>query len=185
MTRTTAFLLSAALLAVGPVQAQTSAPASGLSRGLQSDQPMDVSSEAFERVESRCQTILTGNVEILQGQNRLRSPRLDVFYSPSARAGSNACGDDVARIEATGPVYYVTPQQNARGDAATFLGPEEQIIMTGNVVLTQGQDVLTGQRLVVNTRTNDARMEAGGGRVRAVIFPSNRPPAAPAAAPAG
>lgn len=143
--------------------------------GLQGDQPMDVSSDSFERVESRCLLIMNGSVEIVQGTNRLRAPRLDIHYN---RNGSS-CSDDVDRIEAQGPVYYVTPTQNARGNAATFNGAAETITMTGDVVLTQGRDVLTGQRLVFNTRTNDARLEAGGsGRVRAVIYNNGRPAAA-------
>jgi len=177
-----ATLLTTALLLGGATQAQ--APASP-GRGLQGDQPMDISSDSFDRQETRCLLVMSGNVEVLQGGNRLRAPRLDIYY----KQGGGACSQDVDRIQAQGPVYYVTPTQNARGDAATFDGDAERIVMTGNVVLTQDRDVLTGNRLTFNTRTNDARMESGGGngRVRAVIFPSQtrRPAAPPAPRPAG
>ncbi len=166
-------------LALGLSGAASAQPAPGPGVGLQGDQPMDASSESFERVESRCLLVMTGAVEIVQGQNRLRAPRLDIYYKQGAGSGQSRCADDVDRIVAQGPVFYVTPTQNARGNAATFDGDAETITMTGDVVLTQGRDVLTGNRLVFNTRTNDARMESGGGsgRVRAVIFPNstNRP----------
>ncbi len=182
MKRVSALVLTAVLSLAGAGQAQ---PTRGAGPGLQGDQPMDVTADEFDRRNGGCLLVMTGNVEILQGGNRLRSPRLDVTYKPGAAGGG--CSDQTDRIQAQGPVYYVTPTQNARGDAATFDGDAETIVMTGNVILTQGRDVLTGARLTFNTRTNDARMESGGGsgRVRAVIFPSGRPAAATPARPAG
>jgi lipopolysaccharide export system protein LptA len=47
-------------------------------------------------------------------------------------------------------------------------------------VLRQGQNVATGDRLTVNTRTNDSRLEAanpgtGPNRVRSVLYPESTP----------
>lgn len=182
MKRLAALTLAGSLALTGAAGAQI---ASG-GVGLQGDQPMDATAEAFERVEGQCLVVMTGNVEVVQGANRLRSPRLDVHYTRPAAGGR--CGQDVDRIVAAGPVYYVTPTQNARGDNALFNAADDRIVMTGNVVLTQGRDVLTGERLIVNTRTNDAAMQNGGGngRVRAVIFPNaaRRPAGQAAPAPA-
>ena len=47
------------------------------------------------------------------------------------------------------------------------------VTLTGNVVVTQGQDVLRGQRLVVDLTSGVSRMESGGGRVEG-LFQSNR-----------
>lgn len=172
-------LLGIGLALALPAAALAQIASPGPGPGLQGDQPMDASADSFDRRNGGCLLVMTGSVEIVQGANRLRAPRLDIFYKPGAGGGQSRCGDDVDRIVAAGPVFYVTPTQNARGNGATFDGDAETITMTGDVVLTQGRDVLTGNRLVFNTRTNDARMESGGGsgRVRAVIFPNstNRP----------
>jgi lipopolysaccharide export system protein LptA len=57
--------------------------------------------------------------------------------------------------------------QNATGDRADFDMPTNTIIISGNVVVTKGQDVLRGQRLVVNMTDGVSRVE--GGRVDALI----------------
>jgi lipopolysaccharide export system protein LptA len=45
------------------------------------------------------------------------------------------------------------------------------VVVTGDVILTQGKNVLTGNRLVYNVRTESARMEGGNGRVQGVFYP--------------
>jgi lipopolysaccharide export system protein LptA len=47
---------------------------------------------------------------------------------------------------------------------------QDTVTMTGNVVLTQGPNVVRGERLVVNLKSKQGRME--GGRVQTLITPS-------------
>jgi lipopolysaccharide export system protein LptA len=44
------------------------------------------------------------------------------------------------------------------------------ITMSGDVILTQGQNVVHGERLIVNLKTKEGRIE--GGRVQTLIAPS-------------
>ncbi len=81
-------------------------------------------------------------------------------------------------MEADGYVYYVTPQQRVRGDAAVYDVASETIIITGDVVAVQGQNVLRGKRLVINAKTGDAQMQSANahgpqraGRARGVFYP--------------
>ena len=87
-------------------------------------------------------------------------------------SGLNTSGE--SRIEASGNVYFVTPEQTIRGDRAVYTTADDMIVVTGDVILTQGQNVLTGSRLTYNVRTETARIEAGGqGRIRGVFYPSS------------
>lgn len=178
-------VLAAALMAGTAAFAQSIAPNSG----IQGDAPLDISSESFAYDGGACRVTYTGNVEMIQGQSRMRSPRVDAYYprlAPAQAGGSARCGAEVERIEAAGPVFYVTPEQQARGNHGVFTAANDTIVLTGDVVLTQGQNVMTGARAVMNTRTRDARVESGAnnGRVRSVLFP-DRTQARPAqAAPA-
>jgi lipopolysaccharide export system protein LptA len=108
---------------------------------------------------------LRGRAEVVQGRNRLRADTID---------GTIASGD-LTRVEASGNVYFVTPDQTIRGDRAVYTFATDEVVVTGDVILTQGQNVLTGGRLVYNTRTESARMEGGagsnGGRIRGVFHP--------------
>ena len=106
---------------------------------------------------------LRGAVELVQGQNRFRA---------DAMSGLQQQSD--SRIEATGNVYFVTPTQTIRGDRATYTTANDQIVVTGDVILTQGQNVMTGSRLTYNVRTETARIDGGqSGRVRGVFYPSS------------
>lgn len=109
---------------------------------------------------------LIGRAEFYQGQNRLRADRVD-FYTGQ--------GGGLDRAEARGNVYYVTPDQTLRGDRAVYTAANDTLILTGDVILTQGDNVLTGGRVTYNVRTGTARMEgaggSSGGRVQGVFHP--------------
>ena len=106
---------------------------------------------------------LRGRAELTQGENRIRADRIE---------GSISNGD-LTRVEATGGVYFVTPEQTIRGDRAVYTPANDTIVLTGDVILTQGENVMTGGRLTYNTRTESAQMDGGGqnGRVQGVFYP--------------
>ena len=86
---------------------------------------------------------------------------------------------NIRRIEARGGVTVITKDQNASGDLGVYDLNAKTITLTGNVVVSQGQNVIHGERVVVDTVTGNARVEfnnQGGGatpsRVRALIQPS-------------
>lgn len=106
---------------------------------------------------------LRGRAELTQGTNRLRADAIQGFTN----------NGDLTRVEASGNVYFVTPDQNMRGNRAVYNLADGTVVVTGDVVLTQGQNVLTGGRLVYNVRTETARIEGAGNRVRGVFYPSN------------
>lgn len=104
---------------------------------------------------------LRGRAELTQGGNRLRA---DAITGVTANS-------DLSRVEAVGNVYFVTPDQSMRGDRAVYTLGNGEVVVTGDVILTQGKNVLTGNRLVYNVRTETARMEGGNGRVQGVFYP--------------
>lgn len=106
---------------------------------------------------------LRGRAEVTQGSNRLRANGIRGFTA----------NGDLSRIEATGDVYFVTPDQSMKGDRAVYTLGDGNVVVTGDVILTQGKSVLTGSRLVYNVRTQTARIEGGGGhgRVQGVFYP--------------
>lgn len=110
---------------------------------------------------------LRGAAEVLQGDNRLRADAIDGASSDGA----------LQRVEASGNVYFVTPTQTIRGDRAVYTLGNGEVVVSGDVVLTQGRNVLTGGRLVYNVRTEQARMEGApragsGSRIQGVMYPS-------------
>ncbi|RAK57077.1 LptA/OstA family protein [Phenylobacterium deserti] len=164
-------------------------PALGQQLGQNAKGPVDIAADELVANNNECSSTWRGNVEALQDTARLRS---DVLIAIMQKAGSNpgkpggGCGD-LTRMEAKGNVYYVTPQQRVRGDNAVYDAAGETLTITGDVIAVQGQNVLRGGRMVVNTRTGEGQMESAGkgrnrpNRVRGVFYPQQQQASAPAA----
>jgi lipopolysaccharide export system protein LptA len=174
----TRILLAAAALAAlvtAPLAAQQTERAPGAG-------PLDISADRGEVFDAEGRVVYTGDVNVIRGAARLRADRVEAFFSRSQGGGFS----DLERIVATGDVFYVTPNEIARGDRGVYDLTLGQITLTGSVVLTQGCNVSTGEELVADLDGRESRLSSGGAdqRVRSVFFnedeagsdPSDCPP---------
>jgi lipopolysaccharide export system protein LptA len=186
----------AAVATLGGFGAGLHAMAQGRSGPLSgSGGPIDISADELEVVDADRRAVWRGNVEAKQGESRMRTPVLNVFFAPKAGApaasasnsGGGVAGQNwgaIERMEAEGPVYYVTPTQSARGDHGTYIAASDTITLTGNVVVSQEKNVLQGEKLVIETKTGRSTMVSNAqgrnasGRVRGVFYPNSSKPAA-------
>jgi lipopolysaccharide export system protein LptA len=156
--------------------------------------PIDITADTAEVSNARCVAIWRGAAEAIQEKTHLRADTITVYSRPKAGAGGDgqtACGG-ADRIEADGHVYYMTLDQNARGDHAVYFQNRDEIVITGDVVVVQGLNVARGSKLTIKVSTHEATMSAAAsgagksGRVRAVFYPdkTNTAPGADQAAPA-
>jgi lipopolysaccharide export system protein LptA len=71
-------------------------------------------------------------------------------------------GTKITRIYARGDVVINSDQdQTTTGDLADYDVPGQMVTVSGNVVLTQGKNVLKGDRLVINLTTGESRFDPG------------------------
>jgi lipopolysaccharide export system protein LptA len=155
------------------------------------DQPIQIEAATLEVRDKIKQATFSGDVQVVQGATTMKCQTLVVFYGQEVGIGANApaqagakpaamptSAQNIRKIEARGGVTVVTKDQNASGDLGVYDLKSKTITLTGNVVVSQGQDVIHGERVVVDTITGDARVEstnAGGAapsRVRALIQPN-------------
>ena len=185
-------------VAAAPPPAAVSSGAPGLTPGTSND-PIDITSEGVEVIQPQRLTIFKGNVEETQGTQRLRTPELRVYYKAKQQVagqaapggGSSPFGADqtggIDHIEAAGPVYYITPSQNARGDYMTYVKDTDVITLTGHVVLAQGKSVAKGDKLIMYRATGQNQLisdspQTAAGRVRVILYPQQQAAAGPAPA---
>ena len=143
-----------------------------------SNAPIDITAAENEVQTAKCLAIWRGAVEALQGDSRLRSDTLTVYQAPKGvdASGQQSCGA-IQKIVADGHVYYVTPDQHARGDHAVYVAADDQIVLTGDVIVVRGNDVARGDRLIINVTTKQFTLQSdttGAGapkRVRGVFYP--------------
>ena len=85
----------------------------------------------------------------------------------------------IKRLEARGGVVVTQKEQTATGETGVFDMKTNTVTLTGNVVMTQGQNVLRGDRLVVDLTSGVSRVESGKngqGRVQGLFQPGSAGP---------
>ena len=135
-----------------------------------SNEPIQIEADKLEVRDPEKLAIYTGNVKVRQGVTLLEAPELRVFYTGEGDGEQGAPGSKVSRIEAGPTVTVSNEDQTASGSRAILDMEQDMITMTGSVVLTQGPNIVRGERLVVNLKTKLGSME--GGRVQTLITPS-------------
>jgi lipopolysaccharide export system protein LptA len=157
-------VLLAALLGAGRAAAQ-SGEAQVSFGGVRQDPtlPVEVTSEELAIDQEDGTATFTGDVLVTQGALRLTAPRLRVVYSED-RAG-------IEEVHATGGVTLVNGPEAAESREATYTVGSGAVVMTGDVLLTQGEAALSGDALEIDLVTGTGRMR---GRVRSLFRTDGR-----------
>jgi lipopolysaccharide export system protein LptA len=207
------WLLLVAVLAAAPALAAPPQPSKGPPNALQGfsqnrNEPVHIEAATLEVRDKQKEATFSGDVHVVQGDTDLRCKTLVVFYeggpgSPSpaptkspappadnktltaAEAGPNG-EQRIKRLEARGGVTVTQKDQTATGALGIFDMKTNTVTLTGNVVMTQGKNVLRGDRLVVNLTSGVSRVESGkngSGRVQGLFLPGNGAPVLPGGSP--
>jgi lipopolysaccharide export system protein LptA len=138
--------------------------------------PLDIEADHVDVYDAERRIVWRGNVNAVQGTSSIRARQIEVFYTgqgrgPGAAEGNGMAGwGDIDRIVATEDVFYITPTQRARGQRGVYTLADETIVLTGDVIITQGENVISAARFVTNLATGNSSWESGEGeRVRAVL----------------
>jgi len=124
--------------------------------------PVEVTADNLSVSQSDGTAEFTGNVLIGQGEMRLAAPRVLVIYLQDESG--------IERLQATGGVTLVSGEDAAEASEASYNVVTGMIEMQGDVLLVQGPNAVSGDRLFVDTRAGTARMS---GRVKTVLQPEN------------
>jgi len=140
------------------------------------DKPVRIQAASLEVRNKDKVATFSGDVHVTQGDTNLRCKILMVFYEddptrnamPTAQPGPGG-QQRIRRMEGRGGVVVTQKDQVATGDAGEFDMQTNTVTLTGNVVVTRGQDVLRGQRLVVDLTNGVSRVDSGRGRVELLV----------------
>ncbi|MCO5131963.1 MAG: LPS ABC transporter substrate-binding protein LptA [Xanthobacteraceae bacterium] len=184
------------LLAVAAgAEARAQGAMSGVPNAMQGfsqnrNEPIRIEAAALEMVDKKKEATFSGDVKVVQGDTTMKAQSLVVFYDAkdSAHPGGKdkAAGkaaiksaspgpggsSSIRRLEARGGVVVTQKEQVVTGDLAVFDPRANLITMKGNVVLTQCKNVLRGDRLLVNMTTGVSRVESDSGRVQGLFIQS-------------
>ncbi|QOZ30403.1 LptA/OstA family protein [Bradyrhizobium sp. CCBAU 53421] len=170
------------------------------------DQPVQIEAAVLEMRDKKKEATFSGNVKVVQGDTTMTSKVLVVFYEdkstqpPASAPGASAPkapppqsatpgpagASSIKRLEAKGDVVVTQKDQVVTGTTAIFDTKTNLITMLGGsgsqVVLTQCQNVVRGDRLLVDMTTGVSRVESDTGRVQAMVVQGQDCGGAPAPA---
>ena len=199
MRRTSLTLLTAAMLGLSGASLHAQNAPQGPPNALQGfsqnrDQPVHIEAATLEVRDKQKQATFSGDVRVKQGDTGLRCKSLVVFYeqdgetadqSKTLQAATPGPGGEqrIKRLEARGGVIVTQKEQTATGDLGIFDMKSNTVTLTGNpVVMTQGQNVLRGEKLVVDLTSGTSRVESNKGsqgRVQGLFLPGSNGPEKP------
>jgi lipopolysaccharide export system protein LptA len=145
------------------------------------DKPVQIEAASLEVRDKDKIATFSGDVNVTQGDTNMKCKSLLVFYDQdnktsagmkSAQPGPGG-SSSIKRLEAKGGVIVTQKDQIATGETGIFDMKSNTITLAGKVTVTQGQNILRGDRLVVDITTGAARVESGGGRVQGLFVPSS------------
>jgi lipopolysaccharide export system protein LptA len=163
--------------------------------------PIDVTADQLEMVDAEHLAIWRGNVEAVQNGSRLVADTINVYFQGKSNApkptqtvnpragGVASVGSDWGAVDhmiADGHVFFVSENQTARGNHAVYELTPDTITMTGDVVVVQGDNVVKGDKLVIQVKTGHADIISNATgrnkpeRVRGVFYNAQSAPAQPA-----
>ena len=134
-----------------------------------SNDPVQVDATVLEITEKDKQriSVFSGNVVVTRGKTVLKAEKIMLFSDLD-----NKTAEGFTRIEATGGVYVSSDEQTVTGKTAVVDMKSQTITVSGGVVLSQGTNVITGSRLLVNLATGQARVEQEAGKqIRGIFTP--------------
>jgi lipopolysaccharide export system protein LptA len=186
--RCTAFAAAIAVPAMPASAAQSSSK--GIPNALQGfsqnrGQPVKIEATSLEIRDKEKVAKFTGNVKVVQGDTTMRCKSLVVFYEQQQTAGSVKAASpgpggaqQIRRLEARGGVTVTQKEQTATGETGVFDMKSNTVTLVGNVVVSQGPNVMRGDRLVVDLTTGVSRVDSGKshGPVRMLIQQQRQSP---------
>jgi lipopolysaccharide export system protein LptA len=187
--------------AIGASEAAAQSSAQGVPNAMQGfsqnrDQPIQIEAATLEMRDKKKEATFAGNVKVVQGDTTMTSKTLVVSYesataaaAPAAPAGGGKAAktapiqsatpgpggsSSIRKLEAKGNVVVTQKDQVVTGETAVFDTKANLITMLGGVVLTQCKNVLRGDRLLVDMTTGVSRVESDSGRVQGLFIQSGQ-----------
>ena len=148
------------------------------------DKPIRIDAQSLEVRDKDKAATFAGNVKVVQGDTTMYCKVLVVSYEQNQggpkpaqmKAASPGPGgsSSISRLDAKGGVRVEQKDQVVTGDTGIFDAKSNLITVNGNVVLTQQQNVLKGDKLIVDMTTGVSRVESTSGRGVSGLFNTSK-----------
>jgi lipopolysaccharide export system protein LptA len=125
-----------------------------------SKEPIDITGDTAEFQDK--EAVWTGNVRVVQGETILTTERLEATLSDEG---------DFETITAIGAVRYSNGKEAITGERAVFNDGARTIVITENVIVTQGKQIMSAGKITYWIDTGKVLFTPEAGkRIRGLFF---------------
>lgn len=145
--------------------------------GIDRESPIEIVSDRLDAYNDKRIVVFSGNAVATQDGLTIRSDRLTLHYKDQQKPASRSSGESGAagnleRVEAKGHVIITQGERVVTGDEAVFEQDSQKITMTGSATMSEGANIIRGDRIIVFLNENRGVVEsAENKRVSATIYP--------------
>ncbi len=139
-----------------------------------SSAPINVEADHMISTEKTGSVVFKGNVDAKQGDIRIRSDELTVYYTKADKKNEKdgkKVTQTVEKLVCEGNVEVTRQEWLGTGKKMIYLSEERQVILLGNAKAWQGQNVVTGGKIIYYL--DEGRSEVIGGRTSTTLAGSD------------
>lgn len=140
---------------------------------LAEDSPINIEANHMTSTEKSNSVIFTGDVDATQADVRIRSDKMTVYYTPKEAApkkktkGKTGGTQQVEKMVCVGNVEITRAEWLGTSKKMVYLSKERQVILTGNAKAWQGQNMVSGEKIIYYL--DEGRSEVVGERTATTI----------------
>jgi lipopolysaccharide export system protein LptA len=149
-------------------------------------EPISIIADRLEVDNKVSQAHFIGHVRAQQSDITLYADNLTVIYSSEKPQDQSLSGqkkaeqllpgggegEKIEKIIARGNVRFIQGNRTAEGEEAVFFSTERKVVLTGNPIIRQARDHISGDRVTIFLDKEISIVEGKGtARVQAVIYP--------------
>ncbi len=117
--------------------------------------PIEILADSMEWNKQLGQAIAIGNAKAIQDQTTIKANKIIAVLNEDNN-------QQIKELQAIGKVVFLKDKQVATGDRATYYINEDKVIITGDVELKRDDNIIKGEKLIIDFLTGLSKMEASG-----------------------
>ncbi|MGB3210622.1 MAG: lipopolysaccharide transport periplasmic protein LptA [Desulforhopalus sp.] len=135
--------------------------------GYASEDPIHIEADRMTSTERTSSVVFTGEVDAKQGDVRIRTDEMTVYYTQKDTEkknleGENSASQQVEKLICVGNVEITRGEWLGTSKKMIYLSKERQVILTEDAKAWQGQNMVSGEKIIYYL--DEGRSEVVGGR---------------------
>ncbi len=129
-----------------------------------SNAPIHIEANRMTSVEKSNSVVFTGDVDAKQGDVRIRSDKMTVYYTSKdkkVKEGKKKASQQVEKLVCIGNVEITRGEWLGTAKKMIYLSHKRQVILTQNAKAWQGQNMVSGDKIIYYI--DEGRSEVIGG----------------------